>query len=268
MKKNSKAVSASVSVPDFEVLVATMNQTDTSLIEAMNLKTDAIIANQADNYDYICLNQNSHNYQMITTPYRGVGKNRNIGIFAAKADICLIADDDILYYDDYKEIVLEAFQNIKDADIIIFNIEDCQNNGRRVNQRIKRLKWYNLLNYGAVRIAFKRKSVIDNGILFSTAFGGGAIYSAGEDSLFLIEAYRKKLHIYTYPKTILKLKESESTWFKGYNEKYFLDKGKFIAAAFPKLKWLLVPIFLLKEFKKSSLGFKICCRNIYKGAFN
>ncbi len=265
---NAKSEAQTVPMADIEVLVASLNQKDTSLIESMNVKTDAIIANQANNYDYINVMKDSQRCQMITTPYRGVGKNRNIALFAAKADICLIADDDILYYDNYKEIVSEAFHKLKDADIIIFNIEDCENNGRRVNKKVKRLKWYNLLNYGAVRIAFKRQSIVNNSILFSTAFGGGAVYSAGEDSLFLIEAYRKKLHIYTYPKTILKLQESESTWFKGFDEKYFYDKGKFLAVAFPKLKWLLVPVFLLKECKKSSLSMLSCCKNIYKGAFN
>lgn len=254
--------------PELEVLVATMNQQDFSLVKAMNLHTDAIIANQADRYDYTCRKEGTSKYQMITTPYRGVGKNRNAAIFAASADICLIADDDLVYYDDYDKIVIEAFNQIKDADIIIFNLTDCEETGRRMNQKIKKLKWYNLLNYGAVRIAFKRTSIINNGILFSTAFGGGAVYSSGEDSLFLMDAYRKKLNIYTYPKSILKLVESKSTWFQGYNEKYFYDKGKFIQAAFPKLKWLIVPIFLYKDYKKTDLGLKKCAGCIYKGAFH
>lgn len=57
-----------------ELLIATMNQQDLKKYNEMNIKTDAIFANQADKYDYIeeCIDNNK--VKMITTKERGVRK--------------------------------------------------------------------------------------------------------------------------------------------------------------------------------------------------
>lgn len=66
-----------------EVLVACMHQTDDSLYKEMNLQTDAVFANQCDKYDYQEYPQeNGYIAKMISTPDRGVGKNRNKALLA------------------------------------------------------------------------------------------------------------------------------------------------------------------------------------------
>lgn len=249
-----------------DVLIATMNQKNFDFLKGMNIQTNTIIANQDNIYKYEEINFGSNTHKMITTPYRGVGKNRNIAIYASSADYCIIADDDIKYVDNYEKLIFKAFEELDDADIIIFNLMDCNDKGRRQNKKIKRLKWYNLLNYGAVRITFKRESIIRNSLSFSLSFGGGAPYSAGEDSLFLLEAYKRKLKIYVYPETLLELKEAQSTWFRGYSEKYYYDKGKFISMAFPCLKWIMLLVFFVKEIKNTNISHLDCFRNLCKGA--
>lgn len=249
-----------------ETLIATMKQDDFDFLENMNIESNAIVANQCDRFDYKEKTENEKSYKMISTPFRGVGKNRNLALYHSKADICLIADDDIQYIPGYIKIIEEAYNMLPDADIIIFNLLDESDFGRRINTKIIRLKWFNLLNYGAVRISFRRESIIRNSLSFSLSFGGGAPYSAGEDSLFLLEAYRKGLKIYAYPKTILRLNESESTWFKGYKEKYYFDKGKFVSIAFGKIKYFLLFAFFIKEAKKSEIGLINCAKWMLIGA--
>ena len=56
-------------------------------------------------------------------------------------------------------------------------------------------------------------------------FGGGAKYSNGEDSLFIMECIKKGLKILALPISIGREEERESTWFKGYNKKFFYDRG-------------------------------------------
>ncbi len=51
------------------------------------------------------------------------------------------------------------------------------------------------------------------------------MYSWGEDTLFLKELIEKGLKLYKSPIRIASVDMSDSTWFKGYNEKYFKDKG-------------------------------------------
>ena len=72
-----------------EVLVATMNQKDSTIYEKMNLKTDAVFANQADRYEYQCFSKQKSKVKMITTSERGVGKNRNTALMYATGDICI-----------------------------------------------------------------------------------------------------------------------------------------------------------------------------------
>ncbi|WP_060796656.1 glycosyltransferase family 2 protein [Clostridium perfringens] len=232
---------------ELEVLVATMNQKDLSKYKQMNLQTNAIFANQSNTFNLNVENIDGNIVKLITMNERGVGKNRNIALMHATADILLMADDDLVYYDNYENIVIEAFKKLKDADIIIFNIDDeSEDEKRRYNSKIKRIRQYNCLNYGTPRMAIKRNSQRKSNIWFSLLYGGGSEYSCGEDSLFLLEALRKGLKIYTFPISISKLKKNDSTWFKGYNKRFYFDKGVWISNAFPKSKWLLVWYFALR----------------------
>ena len=82
------------------------------------------------------------------------------------------------------------------------------------------------MRFGAARLGVRLSRIHLNAINFNLCFGGGAKYSSGEDTLFLYECLKKKLKIYSYPAVIAQLNdERESTWFKGYNDKFFFDRG-------------------------------------------
>ena len=73
-------------------------------------------------------------------------------------------------------------------------------------------------------------------------------YSAGEDVLFVRDCLRKKCKIYAVPDTLASLNdERDSSWFKGYNEKYFFDKGVFLKIAHPKLCSLFALYLVIKH---------------------
>ncbi len=223
-----------------EVIVATMRQTDFSKIHEMNISSDVVFANQTNVTEFSEKAFGNHTAKMISTQTKGVGINRNFGLQYATGDILLLADDDMVYKDNYVKIINEAFSKLPDADAIIFNIETIGNDmGRRTNNKIKKIKIINGLNYGAVRIAVKRSSIIRNRISFSSCFGGGAIYSSGEDTLFICDMIRSGFKIYTYPATIAAVDQTQSSWFTGYNEKYIHDKGVFFYAAFGKNAWFM-----------------------------
>ena len=85
-------------------------------------------------------------------------------------------------------------------------------------------------------------------IYFNLNFGGGTTYSAGEDVLFVRDCLRKKCKIYAVPDTLASLNdERDSSWFKGYNEKYFFDKGVFLKIAHPKLCSLFALYLVIKH---------------------
>ena len=107
----------------FQILCVTMHQCDFSKIKEMNIHSDVIFSNQADRTGFDTLEFEDHTAQMITTETRGVGKNRNIGLMYADAEICLFADDDVTYVDDMEDIVVREFETHPDADIMIFHLD-------------------------------------------------------------------------------------------------------------------------------------------------
>lgn len=259
------AEAASLSV---QVLVAAMHQSDASLIQKMNLQTDAIIANQCDRCSNEVFTENGRQYQYMNRPDRGVGLNRNEALLHAEGDILTFADEDMVFVDDYEAIIQRAFRELPQADAIIFNIETVgQDMGRRVNTQSKRIRFYNALNYGAARLSVRKTSVKRENILFHTCFGGGTPFSAGEDSLFITDMLRHGLKIYTYPVCVASVDQTTSTWFSGYNEKYFYDKGVFFKA----LSKTFAPLLCLQDlvrhnyFKDNTMCFRDAYRQMRAG---
>ncbi len=214
-----------------EVLCATMHQTDFSKIEQMNIQSDVVYANQSDKTAYDETSFGEYTAKMVTTDTRGVGINRNLSLLYSSGEYVLISDDDMKYVDGYPELVEKAFAENPNADGIVFNIVTIgEDLGRRQNVKSKRVRWYNALNYGAARLAVKQTALKREGIMFNTNFGGGTKYSAGEDTLFVCDMLKKGLKLYTYPVAIAAVDQTTSTWFKGYNEKYYYDKGALFSA--------------------------------------
>ncbi len=108
-----------------------------------------------------------------------------MAILRAEGDICLFADEDIVYEEGYAQAVSREFERNPKADMILFNITvDKERRTYHITER-KRVHWYNCGRYGAVSFAVKRSSLLKSGVTFSLLFGGGAMYSNGEDRLFL-----------------------------------------------------------------------------------
>ena len=229
-----------------EVLVATMHQKDFSLIEKMNIKSDVIFANQCDFNRYEELNFDSNSAKMISTNTRGVGVNRNIALLYSSADILLFGDDDVVYNEDYVEEVEKAFREQKDADAIVFGMEVTKGGKvvQKIQNRNKRLHIWNALKYATYVIAIKREVVLKCNLKFSEIFGGGCQYSCGEDSLFIVDMMRCGAHVYANKYVLGSTNIDSSSWFTGYNEKFFFDKGVWIVCAFPHCKHIIKWYFI------------------------
>ncbi|MBT2731100.1 glycosyltransferase family A protein [Carnobacterium sp. ISL-102] len=244
---------------NIEVLVSTMNQkiTDLSLAKKMNIQTKATIINQTDEFGY----SNEQRVEMYSYPERGVGKSRNSALLRATGDICLMADDDMVYVDNYEEIVEKAYEKYKDADFIVFNVR-VHYPDRTVERVSKpgRVRFFNSLKYGTVTFSFYRNAIIRENVFFSLLFGGGAKFSSGEDTLFLWTCLKKGLKVYAEETVIADVYNYESSWFKGYNEKFYKDKGALFKALEPKWHLLLnlqLAIRKRKEYGSEKTIFEI-----------
>jgi glycosyltransferase involved in cell wall biosynthesis len=208
-----------------QAMVATMHQQDHDLLQKMNIQTDAIVGNQCDRDEVEKFIYREHQIAWYSFSERGVGLNRNNALMRANADIALFADDDMVYVENYPKIIKKAFEELPDADVIIFDLKYPKED-RPPIKKIKCLKKKECMRFGAARFAVRVSKIHLHGVSFNLCFGGGAKYSSGEDTLFLNDCIDKGLKVYSYPAVIAHLQdERESTWFQGYNDKFFFDRG-------------------------------------------
>ena len=236
----------------FEVLLATMNHTKDLFLDKIGISSDIIVCNQNDDKTgYRQYTKNGYNVRWYDFQERGVGLNRNNALLRSDADICLLADDDVLYEKDYERIVLDAFEKNPKADVILFNIYSADGTKRSNAEKNIRVRLHNCGRYGGVRIAFRRMSVIKNTITFNQLFGGGCMFSAGEDVIFVKTCIEKGLHVIAVPECILRLTDSRpSTWFTGHNQKFYEDYGSSYYCHFGELGTPIAFLQLIRRRKK------------------
>ena len=121
--------------------------------------------------------------------------------------------------------VLEAFEEHPGADLLFFNVQAMPGRETYCNREFGRVRWYNSGRYPTYSLAVRTRRIHQKNITFSLLFGGGARYSAGEDSLFIRDCLKAGLKAYKVPVSIGHERERESTWFTGYNDKFFYDRG-------------------------------------------
>lgn len=212
------------------MLVAAMHQRDFSLCSRMNLQSDAVIANQADTHSFDERRPDgTHSVKLITTPFRGLGLNRSTALLYATGDVCVLSDEDVVLADGYRVMVLDAFAALPRADIIAFNLELAvgdSSRSQRLVRTVRRVRAFQALRYAsAPRLAFRRRSVLRANVWFSPLFGAGSPYSMGEETLFVADCLRKGLKVYVHPGILGSTSVEQSTWFDGYTDDYFHDKG-------------------------------------------
>jgi len=233
-----------------ELLVAAMHQDGLELAKKMNLSTDAIIVNQCEEYGYETITYGDATIRFFSCAERGVGLSRNTALLRAKGDILLFSDEDIRYVEDYEKRIVEAFEQNPDADGIAFNVSVDPRRKTYENLENHRIRWNNYGRYPTYALAVKRDAIRRAGVTFSLLFGGGASYSNGEDSLFFHDCLKKGLHLYASTTVIGEEEYRESTWFRGYNEKFFFDRGVLFPYLYGRLAYPMAMRYALTKKKE------------------
>lgn len=243
---------------ELQVLVATMcNNSIPELYRKMNLNSDAIFINQSNEFCYENFEINQNNIECFTFKERGLSRSRNNALMRSWGNIICFADDDMKYSDTYVNDIICEFEKHPDADAILFYVEAV--NGTRKTQKIdqfSRVSRREARLFTSVNIAVKRESLLYNNVFFNIMFGSGMEYSCGEDTIFLQDILKKRMKVYKSPIKIADVDMSESSWFKGFNEKYFRDRGAILAASFPYIGYCLLYIQALKNSKKRLGSYK------------
>ena len=256
-----------------EVLVTTMHQRNFSKYNSMNLKTDAILANQADSDFTEEKIINNSRVQLITTTTRGTSKNRNIAIENISKDVefVVFSDDDLSFRDNYEETILNEFENHPEADAIKFNL-NCTSERKismRPIEKFKKVSRIEVTSYGVCALAVRTNVLLEKNLKFNERFGPGTENYCGEDSIFLQEMFKKGISLYVSPHYIADIDQSTSSWFEGYTEQYFMVSGMIINECYPVLSYLLVLRSAIKAHRRGNTKLSLLqiIECYYKGIF-
>lgn len=247
-----------------EVLLSAMNQENMDLIGKTQIKSDVLLINQCNKNLVTEVVEDNRVIRCIHTTSRGLSNSRNMAMENAMGDLGILCDDDEILYKDYVERVVAAFEDLKKADIICFIVNRKDEN---YPSKPSKVKYFKSLKISSVQMVLKISSIKRAGVKFDKNFGAGSLNSSGEENIFLFDCLKKGLNIYYVPVPIGKLVPSESTWFEGYNEEYFVKRGRIFRRLFGWYGYIHSIYFCLSKYRryKRELTFIKALRFLYKG---
>ena len=235
-----------------EILLSTMNRNgikeNEQLLKQMNVNIETLTINQITKDDIKEENCMTKPNRLISVKDKGLSKSRNMAIQNAKGEICIIADDDIKYVDNFQEIIKNEYNKNKKYDIICFWAES-NNKDRKIKRMITSpIGKMRAMRICSFQITFKREKIIEKDIKFKESFGAGTYYDRGEETIFLWECIRKGLKIKFVNKKIAEVNQRKSTWFKGFSEDYFIKQGRVFYELSNKFYKLLILQFAIRKY--------------------
>lgn len=124
---------------------------------------------------------------------KGLSNNRNNALDHCRGDIVLIADDDLIYAEDFADKIIQTFESDSTLDLATFKIDFL--NPKTYPPSDCRLSLPLPKDYygSSIELAFRRKSL--QGLYFWEKMGlGNSLLQCGEDELFLTSAIKRGLN--------------------------------------------------------------------------
>lgn len=242
-----------------------MHQCDDSLVHRSNLTGDVVVINQCDRDGYQEFFSPTGVIRMFSSTDRGLTKSRNLAIGKSQADVCLLCDDDEVFVADYAPQILEAYTQLPQADLIIFKMA---NRPAAFPDRVMRLRFPQTMKVSSWQISFRRERLLAAGVQFDTLLGAGTRNGAEEELKFLLDCQRAGLVIYYVPTVIASVAQEASTWFGGYDETFFENRGattRYILGTLPAAVYALYYIIRKRALYQSFLSPRQACRAIFRG---
>lgn len=256
---------------EIEVLLSTMNLKDINqtkkLIKQMNVNTPILIINQITE-DISPWNYDDENIKLYSYIEKGLSKSRNRAISNANADVAIIADDDVIYENDYEKTISDAYEKYKDADIIAFYVQSNNKKRSIKRQRTHKVNFITAMRIQSMQITFKSKEIKKEKINFMEEFGAGSRYFMGEESIFLYQCLNNKKKIYYVNKKIAEVNHKNSTWFKGFSKEFFCSEGAVFYAITKRFYKILILQYAIRKRKayKGHMRIKDAIRYMLEGA--
>lgn len=204
-----------------DILLSCMNQKDACILDNSGILGDAVVVNQCGTYGARIFSTAYGTVRWIDSGRTGLSVSRNTAIAASDADVCLLCDDDEVFMPDYREKISRAYQILPQADVIIFKIPGW---GHYPN-RVMPLRFPKTMHAASWQISFRRRRILNAGIRFDELLGAGTGNGAEEELKFMRDCEAAGLKIYYVPWEIAEVNHRESTWFSGFDETFFYNRG-------------------------------------------
>lgn len=256
------------SVNDIEILISTMNKTSLDFLELLFpykhfSEFNILIINQTISTQIVV--SNYKNIRVINSFEKGLSKSRNLALENCSKKIALIADDDVVYCQNFDNEISKAFNKVSNQAIITFNHQRIGNQkpqNSSINSYEHTLK--TIEKVCSIEIAFQVASIQKHQLKFDEHFGLGATFETAEENLFLREALQKKLKmsfnpavIVTHPLITSGKKDGSDKLIFARAALYYKTKGRFGYLTLVKHIYHLVKnknITLNKSYEKLKIG--------------
>lgn len=246
-----------------DILMSCMHQSDDSLIRSSRITGNAVVINQCDREDFAEFSTENGRVKLYSTTQRGLTKSRNMAISKSDADICLLCDDDEEFVAGYEAAILAAYEQLPQADVVIFKMV---NRVPSFPDEVMELKFPKTMKVSSWQISFRRESLLRSGVRFDELLGAGTGNGAEEELKFLTDCRKAGLRIFYVPTEIASVRQTESTWFAGFTEQFFINRGattRYILG--PGLAALYAVYYVVK--KRAMYEKQIAPKNALKAIF-
>jgi hypothetical protein len=249
-------------INDIEFLISTQNKVSLDFLNPIFkgydlTKVSILIINQTE--PRALLNSEFDSIRVVNSFETGVAKSRNLALQNSVGKIVIFTDDDVEYFYNTREIIIDAYNGNKAPDAILFQ---AQKNDRQLLKRYAKklqdpISTLSILNCGTIEVTLKKENIDPYIYRFDERFGNNSLFELGDEPLFLIGLKRSNKRIIFVNKTIVQ-HESVTTFSKNSKETNYFSLGAFYKQIFPKYHhiWIFVKIFFdvkQKEIKMSEV---------------
>ncbi len=191
-----------------DVMIATIGTAGIERVAAMNPpKVDGvryIVSWQMPDDDTVCVPEALKREDIVIYRHddRGVSRNRNYAMSKATADVCLTADDDLIYDVDGLRFVMDVFKADMTLDVALFKYSGASAKSYPDEEYdVERLRKGHFVS--EVEIAFRRSSTKGR-LLFNELLGTGSpVIHTGEGEMFVFTALKRGLRCRYFPIVIV-----------------------------------------------------------------
>ncbi|RKR08681.1 glycosyl transferase family 2 [Flavobacterium sp. 81] len=193
---------------DVEILISTMNKNSLDFLIPMFPFShfshfSILIVNQTNNDQLLV--SDYPNVRVFNSFETGLSKSRNLALKNATGKILLIADDDVVYQEDFLSKIITSHNDYKNAAAITFSAIQKDDSFLKKYPLVPKTKLnsFDIFNTSSIEITLKKDKIEHLEIEFDENFGLRSAFEMGEEVIFLFDLKNKKEQLVFIPEVIV-----------------------------------------------------------------